>query len=106
MSTNAAYLCGVPKEQCEGSPSKETNGNLRVYKWHSSREQARKCHIKYMKSQGYERVGNTLVKEGEPAIILTRVSQFGMRLRRGKSALGKGASRYMIDRNLGPFIAK
>lgn len=92
-------LCGVPKDECTGTLLKEGNANLGSKKAHRTAKDARRCWIKWKQRQGYVREGNLLIKEGEPALMMTREMKFGLRLRKGKSGLkGQKASRYMLDR--------
>ncbi len=92
-----AYLCGVPRESCQGG-LKQVNAFLRamVFRVHSSPESAFACHKRYLVSRGFVPVGNRELLNPETGAIrvMTKKSRFGGRLRRGKSG-EKGTARVM-----------
>lgn len=82
------YLCGVPESECRGSivsMHKMWQGSHRV---HSTRSDAFACHVAYLVSIGYERVGSREFQSpnGGPVRVLTKPSRFGAELRWGKEA--------------------
>ena len=102
------FLCPTPKSHCCGS-----NGNYSAsldkqkIKKHGSPEEAMKCYAAYLISEGYERISpREFRKEGEPIMVLTKVSRFGARLRSGKAGEGAAArnSRGMPAMNHGGVI--
>lgn len=84
MAVSQRYLCGVPKQRCMGGAVSMLPG-MRGFRSHSSREEAFRCMVRYLESQGYERIGSReFRKEGQPVRVLTKKSRFGARLRAGK----------------------
>lgn len=80
------FLCGVPEESCFGSTTlmqKQWKGSHKV---HISREDAFKCHVRYLLSLGYTRLGarEFAPPNDGPVRVLTRSSRFGSELRWGK----------------------
>ena len=75
MSTKA-YTCGVPELECSGG--KKMVGSS-MEKLHGGRDEAFKCHVRYLLSQGFTRQGQREFKNPENGRIrvLTKKSRFG-----------------------------
>lgn len=85
MSTKFRVLCGVPKDNCQGS-SYTTGQQLETNRAHTSHVEAFKCYANYLvKHQGYTQIGSReFRKDGHPVLVLTKKIRFGGRLRTGK----------------------
>lgn len=82
------YLCGVPKDECEGASVMANNGVGKALKAHGSPEQAFKCYKHYLLRKGYTMIGSREFSppgDNGPVIVLNKKSHFGGRLRPGKS---------------------
>lgn len=86
MSRQNMYLCGTPKEHCGGSLLPTSDKWKGSPKGHGSRADAMHYYGNYLKSQGYEQIGSREFKSpnGGPVLVLTKVSRFGGRMRKGK----------------------
>lgn len=90
MSRIRGYFCGTPENQCTGSHfdhSDKFRGPSK--KIHSSRAEARRCHIRYLKENGYtqspDNASEFIPEGGGPHLVITKVSRFGGELRAGKA---------------------
>ena len=95
-------LCGVPNVSCTGS-AYITKQQIPP-KAHGSRDEAFRCMVKYLKSEGYERIGPREFRPpgGGYIKVLNKKSRFGGLLRTGKRAEGgTTSSRFMPDRGAG-----
>lgn len=78
------YACMTPNKECGGKTTKFSNGIKNAPKTHGTPQEAQKCHIRYLLSQGYVKLGpRELWKEGEPILLLNKASK-ACRLRGGK----------------------
>jgi hypothetical protein len=83
-----AYTCGTPFNDCLGALNK--NGGL--HKVHRSREEARKCYVKYLvKIRHCTRLKTDQFYDPEmdTVLIVTKVSKYGGRMK-GEGPKGKG----------------
>jgi hypothetical protein len=94
------YLCGTPPAECYGSYT-DTSARAseaakqKMRKMHSTREEAFKCHCRYLLRTGHKRVGPREFETPHGSVlVLTKKSHFGGELKRGKSEGGKG-TRFM-----------
>lgn len=96
-------MCGVPEAQCRGALTKIGGKITGSKKTHSSRREARKCYIDFLKKQGYHQVGDNpshyQLADG-PIQVITREGHFGGAVRKGKEG------RWMADRTSGIVISK
>jgi hypothetical protein len=78
-------ICGVPDEFCSGGKLITTQV-LGHKKYHSDRNQAFKCMVKFLLDQGYKQIGNRefINPENGYVRVLTKKSRFGGALRSGK----------------------
>lgn len=81
-------LCGVPEGACTAGKKKVSQGIGKFIKAHSDHTEAFNCHVKWLLSQGYERIGSREFKpsDGGYVRVLTKKSRFGARLRNGKES--------------------
>lgn len=81
------YACGTPYQHCGGGIGQVSHALIGKVKLHSSPQQAFNCHVKYLISQGYEKVGAREYKapDGSGIRVLTRKSRFGSPMRPGKA---------------------
>lgn len=85
MSRRYRWLCQTPTGYCKGSKTivaPAMAGRLS----HASAEEAFRCYVAYLLSQGYKRVGSRefAPPDGGPVLVLTKKSRYGARLRGGK----------------------
>lgn len=79
----SSFVCGVPKDFCQGSIKNVSFGE--GIKVHGSSKQAFQCHKAYLLLQGYKQIGSREFQQpGEPILVLSKESHFGVRLRSGK----------------------
>lgn len=80
------YLCGVPESDCRGSIVMMHKMWTGSHKVHTRRQDAFACHVAYLISLGYERVGSRELAppDNGPVRVLTKPSRFGSELRWGK----------------------
>jgi len=97
-----AYECPTPIEFCSGSVNHNSVSNR--HKYHSGRAEVRKCHVRYLKSQGYTQIKSDqfLSPEKDTVLVIPRISQSGLRLK-GEGVKGKG--RYVKNHDSECFIA-
>jgi hypothetical protein len=102
------YMCGVPKEHCNGSPENVNAGLGGTRKVHSAPENAHRCHARWLVTAcGAKQLGprEFLMPEDKETgqestvMIIDKKSKFGAPLRNGKegtrnmsNAKGKGRS--------------
>lgn len=92
------YVCSTPKNICGGKTTKYSNGIKDSPKTHSTPQEAQRCHIRYLLSQGYSQLGpREFSLNGGPILVLNKASK-GCRLRGGK------ADRMMGRMTTGGFI--
>lgn len=87
MGAKYVVLCGVPEQHCVGGKLGPTQSFYRgSKKCHASRVEAFRCYVRYLREQGYERVGprEFAAPNGGPVRVLTKKSRFGGLLRAGK----------------------
>jgi hypothetical protein len=79
-------LCGVPKNDCNGSFTKTSSGLGAASSAHATPREAFACMKRFLLSQGFVQVGSREFAPpgGGPVRVLTKKSRFGGRLRRGK----------------------
>lgn len=95
MSRRVAVACGTPEGECNGYHIPADNSK-KYFQGHDSHEAAYRCYANYLKRQGYQEHANReFHKPGEPVIVLTKKSRFGLALRAGK------ADRMMTERGYG-----
>lgn len=82
------YLCGCPKDVCNGAGAAATNAMGKFVKTHASSKEAYNCYTSWLKSQGYTKVENTSNEfrppNGGPILLINRPGKFGAILRQGK----------------------
>jgi hypothetical protein len=81
------WLCGTPSHECTGGGAVLAPGiAAHVSKVHNSPSEAFRCYVRWLKSQGYEAVGQREFRppDGGPILVLTKKCRFGGRLRSGK----------------------
>lgn len=80
------YLCGVPKDKCNGSLDSVNAGLAGPRKMHVSPESAFSCHKQYLIDLGYKQLDTRAFSppDGGPVRVLTKQSRFGATLRNGK----------------------
>lgn len=85
-----AYCCSSPPAKCGGRSTKYSQGvKSPTPKTHATPQEAQKCYIRFLLSEGYTQLGpREFHKEGQPILLLNKASK-GYRLRAGK------ADRYM-----------
>ena len=85
MSRAQRFLCGTPEGQCTGSHAQLTAKWSGSSKVHATREDAKRCYVHYLKSQGYVQLSANEFQLGDgPVVVLTRTSRFGGVMRQGK----------------------
>jgi hypothetical protein len=80
------HLCGVPKDDCDGTFTKTSSGLGAAQKAHTLPREAFACMKRFLLRQGYVQVGQRefAPPDGGPVRVLTKQSRYGGRLRRGK----------------------
>ena len=93
MSSQYRVLCGVPGHLCTGGHL-ITDQQFPTNRAHSSHEDAFRCHVRWLISLGYKRVGQRELQppDGGPIHLLQKKSRFG-----GLLVLGK-EKRFMPER--------
>lgn len=97
------YVCGTPADSCSGSLNKN-GGNHKV---HRTREEARACYIRWLKSKGGVALksGQLLMpateKEEATVLLVGKKSKYGLRL---KSEGPKGSDRLVKHHDSECFI--
>lgn len=93
------YRCPSPQERCLGTRV-ECNGGIskssKSIRIHSSREDAFRCYVRYLLSQGYKPYGINRRDFESPSgsiLVLDKMTHFGAELRQGKTAKGKKTKR-------------
>lgn len=100
----------ITKQSAHGTDkSLEQLDSGQVHTWHhfrvdlpkglvysGSKTEAFKCHVRWLKAQGYTQIGSREFRppDGGPVLVLPKKSKFGGLLRQGKSVDGK-SKRYM-----------
>lgn len=81
-----AFLCGTPKDSCEGSKINVSHGLGLMSKGHMSPVDAFNCYKRYLLKIGYQQVGprEFAAPNNGPITVLTKKSRYGGRLRSGK----------------------
>ena len=93
------YVCSTPKNVCGGRNTKYSNGIKDAPKTHSTPQEAQRCYVRYLLSQGYTQLGpREFSLNGGPILLLNKASK-GTRLRGGK------ADRYMGRMTTGGFMS-
>jgi hypothetical protein len=93
MSRLRGYLCGVSVSKCIAPLVPFGGGDGK--KIHGTVEEARKCFIRELKSQGYIALDNQAFRppNGGPVLTLPRLRKFGQVVvcgKRGEAGIGKG----------------
>lgn len=80
------FLCGTPEQYCSGKITRLTKGWKGSHRTHSSHLEAFKCHVQYLKKEGFTQIGNRefVDPQDDSVLVLTKKSRFGGKLRRGK----------------------
>lgn len=103
MSREVRIACGVPENECTGSLMQTSQKHQGSKKGHPDGHAARRCFVNYMiRVKGYKRgnKSNELIPPNpdDPVMVLTRVSRFGAKFRKGKER------RMMNERTSGRII--
>lgn len=102
------YLCGTPSKNCVAGTVIANNGLNKACKAHSSREDAFRCYVRYLRSIGYTQLENDgrafRPSDGGPVLVLNKKSKFGAELRPGKSGGDVKAKRFRPLRGAGTLI--
>ena len=83
-----AYLCGTPGDKCQGSVASVSHSlRKQITRTHGDRESAFVCYTRWLKAQGFTRIGahDFASPNHGPVLMLGRKSQFGALLRPGKA---------------------
>ncbi len=85
MSRRNRWLCQTPPHLCRGSKTVIAPA-LAGRPSHASPEEAFRCYVAYLLSQGYKRAGSRefAPPDDGPVLVLTKKSRYGARLRAGK----------------------
>lgn len=91
MSRHFVVLCGTPDADCVGG--KYMTDQQLPRKAHASRDEAFRCYTRWLKKEGFERLGPREYRNPENGYvrIITKRTRFGTLLRAGKEG------RYMPD---------
>lgn len=86
MSRANMFLCGTPTDRCSGSFMPTSDKWKGSPKAHGSRADALRCYGNYLKSLGYIQLSSREFQapNGGPVTVLSKVSKFGGRMRKGK----------------------
>ena len=99
-----AYLCPTPQEWCTGHKGTVNRGLFVDRKVHGSRKEAFRCYARYLREhEGLVREGRVFhdPKGRKPALVLSKISHFGVELRPGKGGKSK---RFRPERGGGVII--
>lgn len=85
MSRRYKVLCSTPNDYCSGGRL-QTDMRSQKKKCHNTHDEAYRCYVKYLISQGYTQYPNREFAPpgGGPRLVLTKRSRYGMHMRRGK----------------------